>query len=1229
MWRLYLEPLRLENQEIPSENDTAGRPRTIRFKKLLLQGFKSFPDATELTFNENICAIVGPNGCGKSNILDALRWVLGEQGPSQLRARSMSDVIFNGSANRKPVGMAEITLVIECPAGTLPLAYEEIEITRRLYRSGESEYFINRTLCRLKDITDLFLDTGVGRGAYALIEQGRVDALVTARPDERRTFLEQIAGIEKYKVRKKEALSKLVSTEQNLARVKDVVGEVNTRRISLARQARKAVKFRTIRKERDDMQRILIGGRYSRFQIALKNLEDQRTVLENHMARNAARLGLQSVVLQESRKQVDAAQENLRKTAEEIDQAEHRLDYLENRIRDLDERHRELEAEMSRGSSEADSLDRQCEVLEGKAADLDREGADLKALLDSLKDESAMLEEQHRELNSMAGSLRAALSDARTLRLREVTELAALRNRLASADERLRFLTKRLSELEVEIRQIQIEQNEASRLHSEVGLKIEEQERLRNELGKHLLDIRLRSETAEALRQESADRLKRIEADHLSVSSRLMSLREVLAAGEGLDSGVKAVLNRFGAQQATAGAEPLIRGTIADLYETTEEHEKAVAAALYQFLQDIVAVDGSAMDEVCRFLLAEKLSRVTVRLPEVRLLQDGETLVPADGGGIDVPIVGTIPVPSGGAIPVRSLVRVDDDFAMLFDRLLGNVFMASDPDAASRGACEFPDAVFVTPCGLRWDAGGARTIGRAPDNRLAYRQRRTEIRDLERKEMELSSLREDARRAHGEFQITWQNLEAEALELRKRMTGVEQELAVSGRDLEHRKSRVEQIAIRYAAVCREQTTARSEESELTGARNEVAQALERMEERTDGAKAVDDLEGRLEGVTAEMAVMQEKLTECRIRMRSTTDRVEFSGREKMRLIEESRRFREMARNHRAEILKKRELLGAGSAQKLELQSELRVLMDDDPVRKNRMETMKARLMQVRRAEEEIAAEVAELEKADRQMEREIADIRVAKASLDSALTALQDETAWNPAEEAAALGRVPDDSEIEDWKKQAELLQENLNLFSDVNLGAEHEHRELVERSRFLDEQLQDLESAIASLRTTIQQINRTSKTRFMDAFEVVNRHFGSIFQGLFDGGEASLELIDPDDPLETGVDIMCRPPGKRARTIDLLSGGEKALAALALLLAGFRFKPSPLLFLDEVDAPLDDHNVVRFTRFLKSLAEVTQVVMITHNSVTMEAADILYGVTMENPGISRLVSARLKMFAG
>lgn len=1200
------------NQPINAEasaNDREPAPvRTIRFKKLSLQGFKSFSDYTQLSFEDAICAIVGPNGCGKSNILDALRWVLGEQGPSQMRARSMSDVIFNGSAKRKPVGMAEVTLTIDTPAGLLPLTYEEIAVTRRLYRSGESEYLVNRIPCRLKDITDLFLDTGVGRGAYSLIEQGRVDALVTARPEERRGFIEQIAGIEKFKVRKKEALSQLTSTENNLSRVRDIISEVHSRRASLARQARKAIKYRTLKTELEDLQKVLSGARYAKIQRELNDLSTQTEHLENVSARTVAQIALQSAALQECHKGVDTAQNTLRKTAESFDQIENRIDYLENRIKDFDDRQQELKMEIETEQAEALLLDRQYVDLKKQATNLDQELNVLADRAQVVADEVDMLETKRRDKDAQIRQLREQLVDARARRLKQITESSDLRNKIQGGTERLRYLMQRQTELVQENEHLIGNQQDASRGLADLKEKIARLETEMSALHEHCQVVTADKDKATLVLKEAGDCVRSIEKERFSLQSRLESLQEIDAVGEGLDSGVKHVLKRFPRSSDTKPEIASIVGTLADIYDTPDEYEEAVTAALYSRLQDIIVSGAAEFDEICRFLAEMPPGRVTVRHVSEANVFPGK--------------IGQAPL---GLKALVDCVSTADEFKPIFDDLLAGVVWAPDAETAAGAAADNPEAIIVTPDGLLWGPGRVRTFGRSIDNRPIYRRRRKEIIDLKNKVADRLHNEQTAIEIYKNCDGQLQKVIAVWTDIQQKSAYTTQQLAIANGELSHRRNALDEISRRQAAVTKEKKNLIEEMSGIEQRLETWRQTLEKLGAQTNISDNLNKLESILEQADKESVALRDEATEKRIAARSTADRAEFVQREQARLQNEIGRLEKIADQHRRQAKAKHEQVIVEEARRKELLTELGALVADAPVRKTRLETLKSQLEQSNQARQDTAAQLAELEQADRALERELADIRVKRASLESAQESLFEGLAWNPVEEAENLGRLPDDTEIEDWKQRIEVLQQSVSLFSDVNLGAEQEHREMVERSRFLDEQLQDLEHAVQSLRTTIQQINRTSKIRFIEAFDVVTEHFGIIFQGLFGGGEAMLEMTDPNDPLESGVDIVCKPPGKRARSIDLLSGGEKALSALALLLAGFKYRPSPLLFLDEVDAPLDEHNIARFTNFLRSLAETTQIVLITHNPMTMEIADTLYGVTMEEPGVSKLVGARLK----
>jgi len=1185
--------------------------RSIRFKKLELQGFKSFPDKTELLFNEDICAIVGPNGCGKSNILDALRWVLGEQGPSQLRARAMSDVIFNGTAGRKPVGMAVITLTIECPAGSLPLAFEEIEISRRLYRSGESEYLINRSPCRLKDIVDLFLDTGMGKGAFSLIEQGRVDALVTAKPEDRRVFLEQMAGIEKYKARKKEALSKLTITENNLARVQDVVAEVKSRRISLARQARKASKYRSIKQDLDELICLSYAGRYLRLKNELKSFKNTMTSLQNQMARNSAQHGVQSATLLESRKQVDSAQQKLGQASEKADQAEMSINYLKKRIADLKNRESDLQNEHDQAIRDISDIENQDVDLKTQLEELMKKRTDNHDLLMELKIQTTKLENAHQKLTEADKKRSKDLAELRNIRLTQIEKLSRIQNRLTTITEGTRRVKKQNVIMTSEYEKFKNLETASKVKCSDAATQVKALQKKCNQTNLKLQKISREIAEKKELFNEIARKNKSIEHQLLNVESRLESLRDVIAVGEDFDSGVRSVLTKFRDMNDSDG-NPLISGTIADLYETDPELEKSVAVALHNYMQDVIVSSDEGMNKISNFLCEQNLGRVTIRDASRSTASASENQISQDI--------------SDELIRMRKILKVDQDFSFMFDRLLTNIYLVTEDGKAQQLAAKFPDLQIVTKSGKSYGPGRVIVIAGANDNRLAYRHRRIEMKDLEVQKNKLQTILSTEIALQKDADTESKELEKNRITAASELAEANQELAVANRDLDHLEKEFSRITKRLTLAIAEQKNSKEELETLEKQHIMLSEQLKTAAEERDLSGEITDSESELEKLRMKSSSVRDQMMESRILLRTTEEQTRRTAREEARVNLEIQRLAERNKRQNGVVISKLNSLNATQKDRASREKDLQEYLKKEPENQQQIDILRRKLEQVRKADEALAEEIRDLEKTGREIENSTADVRVKMAGIEAAMNSLLENNSLDIQSLAEKMNSIPDERELKDWKEQIGLLQNSMQVLGDVNLGAEKEHRELVERNRFLEEQTKDLEDSIISLRSTIQQINRASRIRFNDAFKIVNTYFSEVFHQLFEGGEAFLQLLDPDDPLESGVDVVCKPPGKRARTIDLLSGGEKALAALSLLFAGFRYKPSPLLFLDEVDAPLDEANVARFTLFLKDLAQVTQVVMITHNATTMEAANILYGITMAEPGISKLVSARLSI---
>ncbi len=1195
--------------KINRENTPLKAPgNQLRFRRLVLQGFKSFPDRTELDFGAAVCAVVGPNGCGKSNILDALRWVLGEQGPSQLRAKGMQDIIFTGSTGRRPLGMAEVSLTVECPAASLPIGFEEVEVTRRLYRSGESEYRLNRTPCRLKDITDLFLDTGVGKGAYSLIEQGRVDALITARPEDRRGLIEQVAGIQKYKVRKREALSKLESTRRNLTRIQDVVSELRSRRIILARQANKASKYRKIREERDELERLAVAGRYGQLRDEKYQIEKIYVELENSVAKLSARTGLQAATLQNARDRVDESEQTLNKIRLETEQIDLKIDYLETRIGDLDTREKEITAEIEGSLVESEDLALRRTSLDTRKVELEGELKTLADELSSLGEMIAVHESLIQDTDTEIQDRKSRIQSMKSIQMQAMETASRIRNRHAKIDEAVRRVQSRMDTLGREFATMRLEENAATENARRTAEHLTELEQTSEDVLSRLESVTEQCMNRQRSQDEIYGRIQEVEARLVEARSRLQSLEEVMAAGEGLGDGVKAILHDFRRRPDVNGH---IVGVLADLFEVEARYERALTAALESRIQDVVVRNTGEVEKAIRFLSSEQRGRCT--------------FIPVKPRAIDR---WTRPehLPED-ARPVAELIRVESEFEPLFTQILNRTYLVDSlPEAMAAWEQEPSPVTLVTLEGEVVSQEGCVTGGLDRAAQYSYRSRKQEI-TLLKTDIAVHQTRFD------DLSLGYQ----EALELTREATGektvltaekitLEIKLAESRRDKNHAAQSLQQATLRREAIETEKLLLQSEMTEL----EEQRKALSREEDSRSGdgetGEKLQLLERDFEHALNVQQENRAQISEYRVKNESMKERSRASVHEKARIQDDQNRLLELVLRLQQKAVRLEDQKAQLTEELESLTRELQENLDRKPHQETRTGQLASRLDREKTALAAIETELHDLEKQLSGKEAQFGEHRVRMAEIQSAMNTLEEQADWDVEGIADSLESLPDAEELTAWRTRLETLEKDLEKLGDVNLAAEAEHRELVERNTFLDEQIDDLETSINSLTATIQQINKTSKQKFIHAFTAVNQHFNHIFNQLFEGGEARLQLQDPDDPLESGFDIICNPPGKRARNIDLLSGGEKALTALALLLASFRYKPSPILFLDEVDAPLDDTNIVRFTQFLKELSETTQIMLITHNSLTMDAADILYGVTMPDPGISRLLSARIGM---
>jgi chromosome segregation protein len=1165
-------------------------------RSLKLTGFKSFPDEVELVFPGKVSAIVGPNGCGKSNLVDAILWVLGEQKTSLMRLKQMGDVVFSGASSRPPAGAAEVALVLESDDGHWKETDGRLEIRRRVFKTGPSEYRLNGRTVRLKDIFDELAGVGLGTRAYSIIEQGRVGQVLSARPIDRRSLLEEAAGITRYKARKHEAELKLEHTRQNLLRLEDVIGEVKRSLRQIKRQAKQAERHQKLEADLKDHLRRL-------HTIDAHLLDGQRTAIQQRRAQAQNEVAAAAAALAGSDADLGRAREELESARSETDAAREEVATL------LGSRER-LEAFLERS---ADLLD------------------NLRASLDHTRNESATLK-------SSRGSLDARIAEARQRTEGLQEELSSVRESVAEAEEAYQT---------IDALRIEAEQ-ETARQRQDLLRTISTLTGSRNRLG----DLeRERDRLAYAVNQLALER-KRLESRHGELGENVREAadrsRAAAQAAEGIASR-RRELSEYRAQlrdeaSSTRHEAESLGHSLWELRHRLQGVEREIArhAAAAEQMSHLAPAEqmagqlGDYLDPPPKLApILDRVWREWLELPVVRTatLSTGqiETLAGLEGrirlvAAAPAPPIDERPTPEG-AEDLLLQAGIEAEHLGWVARALPRTLRCDDVTRACELADELPDAVIVCGDGVvrrgrilepttRGDrhpgALQLRTIEKELKSEIATMGARTdELTDrhqkaasrLEEKTEELASLDSEAVAAEQERARTAAVEESLIQELAR----VERELDALAAEEERSRSQAAENDERHARLEEEVTKleARSVELEqavegaanrLAGRREETADALRHLDRRRAEERLAEE---RAAAAKAECDRHEEEATSLEIRV-GTLDA------EAGRLQEQQKGTEDEVVRSRTRLVEEQGLLTAAREHERRLAEQV----------------------------EEIGVRVTALEKEVRvrrethDREREVLHaIEVDQTRFDADWERLREHASeeLGLAIEALLEMEPEADDDPEALRTDIEGLRAKIERLGPVNLLALKELDELEERSQFLGQQRKDLVDALRALDETICEIDATCTERFVATFEQVNGVFAETFSSLFGGGTARLDLVDEDDPLESGIDITAQPPGKKNQSVQLLSGGEKALTALSLLISLFRIKPSPFCILDEVDAPLDDANVERFSDLVKAMTEHTQFVLITHNRRTMARADLLYGVTMEEPGVSKVVSVRVE----
>lgn len=1186
----------------------------MRIRRVELRGFKSFTDRTTFQFGPGICGIVGPNGCGKSNVIDALKWTLGEQSASTLRGKAMEDVIFAGSDSRAPAGMAEVLVAFDNSDGSFGGRYarfSEIQVGRRLHRGGKSEYLLNNTSARLKDIVDLFLDSGVGARAYSIIEQGRVGLIVNAAPAERRVLIDEVAGINRFKAQRVEAERRMEKTRENLIRVADLVGEMERQRSALQRQAARALRYRQLRAEWKAASLQALSGVSLRHRHRLGDLERESTRLSR-----AVEAALQALEQSEARA-AEAGKAAGRARALHTALREQRAEAA--RKRDLKAREREFRQEERR--SIQDRLARSAEDVQemrGRIGSLREETARMESSLAEqlqrlVRDENnleaaaaleADLRARAKASRSEVEAAKARSVEAMTAGARARSEAAILQAQVEDLDRQLADASSALASGDEETGLLQAAAATAKSGLVDSRAAREEAKKSREQASWAVEEARAGQKAAQTARDQAA-------GAHARARARLDSLTELLERYEGFGEGVRRLMARY----APADDSGVV-GVVADLLQPPEGQESRFEAALGDRLAAVVLRDRGAVIRAARWLETEGLDRVVLIALEPR------------------------PAPAGSLAAQVSSKREG-----LAGQLLGTSLSVGDLEAAVVAQ----PGVRITPLGARAEGAELRA-GTASDAAAGMLERRRVARDLAVECEGLAAVEAQAEASLTEAAAAVGARIAERDRLAALAHQAELAELAARRDAAEAAAAVERARSASDRMKREREAAQGRRQRLVDqleAARSVAVSAEARGAELDGG--LDTLRVAADEVGTQSEQASEAATALRVQVAALRQTAAGSQREHRRLqgqldelerrVERADIDREAGQARLGQLGDDIERLAAEAAQ---LEAEL-VSLDSqsgvsDRDRGAAEQSHEGALQAVRAAQESVDA----ARKLEGRIDVGLAEVRTALSGLreraaadfDVDLDEILDILARGDACPVEFKGEgsvvlradevLPADA-TQAFEREAERLQASVQRLGAVNLAAATEFEEIDARFQELNGQKEDLEKALADLKKAIAKIERETRDRFKEAFEAVAQRLGQLYPRLVGGGRAELTMTEPDDLLATGIDMQVEPPGKKPQNLNLLSGGEKAMAAIALVFAIFQVKPSPFCLLDEVDAPLDEANSRRFNVMLREMAAETQFVVITHNRTTMEVADRLYGVTMQKAGISSVVSVKLE----
>ena len=1205
-------------------------------QSLELIGFKSFAHKTVFNLHPGVTAIVGPNGCGKSNVLDGIRWVLGEQSAKALRGGEMVDVIFGGTDSMQPVGMAEVSLTFAECEKELGTQYNEVRISRRVFRDGRSEYLLNKTPCRLKDIQMLFMDTGIGRTAYSIMEQGKIDLILSSRPEDRRAIFEETAGITKYKAQKKEALRKLEYTNANLVRLTDIMKEVNRQIGSLQRQAGKAKRYKSLFDDLRILDTHFSLRSHNEIQKSIAQADKEIQRLREDQQSLEEKIESQESGLAEQRQQGEVLEGQIITARQHVQDLKNQISSAFSRIGFNEERIQEATTLLDQYQADIAAAEEKLLIQQSQLEETDHQ---LNEIFATFRDEEEQLQEQQSQANTLRSQRqdleRSAQEFQHQIQQRE-SQVATLRGDLSSMLNQREADEIRLELLQKDFSQTKATQGQLAAQVFEVRTQLEQAQAKVQSCRDELKDGEHEQENIQKQLQQTEWELNANQRTLAEHKSKLEVLKQLNEEGAGLGTGTQAVLKGLGNPQLFQTAT---LGTLANFIEVESNFILAIEVALGQYLQTIFINDQTVAEAIAKHLSEQKIGRAAI-IPTSFLTKQRATQTQA--------------LPNRASAWALDHIKSQPEVTPLVNRLLEHVVLAPNLAVAFEIKQNAPDLAVTTVTGEYISHDGIVFAGVDSDNGSSILQRKIKIQQLEAK---AQSVHEASTHLESQREGLHANLESSREQVKELHEALQQtQLNTSS------------LQGQLLLLDRELRDAEGKIKSLDWERNNVQQRLNLTsgkiklleEELATSIQQLGEFQEKLSSALAQVASIRsnedslvELLNNLKIRVATERQRKENLQRQRQPIAGRVVELKDLivtrqndTANYTAKIqhLQDKNTSLRSNISELETEqatadAEVLQLQQERSERVISLETVEASLRQIRkqhsdyqetRSQEEVKSTQLNLQleySREHVIRRYQVDLQSFKPDWYAFQVAIWNQRKCLEKNETVLPESDPAANADIDWEfAQTAIAEmtERINGMGPVNLEAIQEYDELEERQRFLDEQYNDLVKSKNELLEVINKINTTTKQLFTDTFEQVRVNFQEMFMELFGGGKANLLLVDDSDPLESGIEIIAKPPGKQLRSISLLSGGEKTMTAVALLFSIYMVKPSPFCVLDEMDAPLDESNISRFIKILDRFVNQSQFVVITHNKRTISKADVLYGVTMEEHGISKLVGVKL-----